>query len=179
MTDGDSSQTVTPDKLAVIGFRKPIKLNQPHPQGFLNSLGTRLKLDPRNGPSNWGPQVVGYVYCRNISHQNCLGPQRRKKLKCSKPRGLMTLGSSLVDSCLVMLVTSFIYVAIRHDCIGKTETITFLRVARLFNIPHLIIQTNGIYCWEFVNAKYSLESHGSWAGISSVLVIIKLHDQRK
>ena len=84
--------------------------------------------------------MVGYVYCRNISHQNCLGPQRRKKLKCSKPRGLMTLGSSLVDSCLVMLVTSFIYVAIRHDCIGKTETITFLRVARLFNIPHLINQ---------------------------------------
>ena len=119
MTDGNSSQTVTPDKLAVIGFRKPIKLNQPHPQGFLNSLGTRLKLDPRNGPSNWGPQVVGYVYCRNISHQNCLGPQRRKKLKCSKPRGLMTLGSTLVDSCLVVLVTCFIYWQNRNHNISQ------------------------------------------------------------
>lgn len=45
-------RAVSPDKLAVIGFRKPIKLDQPHPQGFLNRLGTRLKLDPRNGPRN-------------------------------------------------------------------------------------------------------------------------------
>lgn len=60
------------------------------------------------------------MYIVEILHiRNCLGPQRRKKLKCSKPRGLMTLGSTLVDSCLVVLVTCFIYWQNRNHNISQ------------------------------------------------------------